>query len=73
MLSTLYSNAIQTSFDYGSKQYDLGLYCLQYWLPKCISEQTTIVVNGGITRLFAYCKGGNFNIHIWEWFGYLIC
>ena len=27
----------------------------------------------GITRLFAYCKGGNFNIHIWEWFGYFIC
>ena len=27
----------------------------------------------GITWLFAYCKGGNFNIHIWAWFGYLIC
>ena len=23
----------------------------------------------GINRLFAYCKGGNFNIHIWAWFG----
>ena len=21
-----------------------------------------------INRLFAYCKGGNFNIHIWAWF-----
>ena len=26
-----------------------------------------------ITWLFAYCKGGNFNIHIWTWFGYFIC
>ena len=26
-----------------------------------------------INRLFAYCKGGNFNIHIWAWFGYFIC
>ena len=26
----------------------------------------------GITRLFAYCKGGNFNIHIWALFGYFI-
>ena len=25
-----------------------------------------------INRLFAYCKGGNFNIHIWAWFGYFI-
>ena len=22
---------------------------------------------------FAYCKGGNFIIHIWAWFGYFIC
>ena len=27
----------------------------------------------GILLLFAYCKGGNFNIHIWAWFGYFIC
>ena len=26
-----------------------------------------------INRLFAYCKGGNFNIHIWAWFRYFIC
>ena len=26
-----------------------------------------------ITWLFAYCKGGNLNIHIWAWFGYFIC
>ena len=24
-------------------------------------------------ELFALCKGGNFNIHIWAWFGYFIC
>ena len=28
--------------------------------------------SGCITRLFAYCKGGNFNIHIWALFGYFI-
>ena len=22
---------------------------------------------------FAYCKGGNFKIHIWAWFDYFIC
>ena len=27
---------------------------------------------GGIIRLFALCKGGNFNIHIWAWFGNFI-
>ena len=26
-----------------------------------------------INRLFAYCKGGNFNIHIWAWIGYYFC
>ena len=26
-----------------------------------------------VTFLVAYCKGGNFNIHIWEWFGHFIC
>ena len=26
-----------------------------------------------VNRLFAYCKAGNFNIHIWVWFGYSIC
>ena len=26
-----------------------------------------------IIELFAHCKGGNFNIHIWAWFGYVIC
>ena len=26
-----------------------------------------------IIELFALCKGGNLNIHIWAWFGYFIC
>ena len=25
-----------------------------------------------INRIFAYCKGGNYNIHTWAWFGYFI-
>ena len=27
----------------------------------------------GIIELLSHCKGGNFNIHILVWFGYLIC
>ena len=26
-----------------------------------------------IMELFGFYKGGNFNIHIWAWFGYFIC
>ena len=26
-----------------------------------------------IIELLGHCKGGNFNIHIWTWFGYFIC
>ena len=26
-----------------------------------------------IIELLGRCKGGNFNIHIWVWFGYFIC
>ena len=29
-------------------------------------------IQSSINRLFAYCKGGNFNIHIWAWFDYFI-
>ena len=39
-------------------------------LPQEEQEKTKWV---GIKRLFAYCKGGNFNSHIWAWFGYFIC
>ena len=27
----------------------------------------------GIIELLGHCIGGNFNIHIWAWFGYFIC
>ena len=27
----------------------------------------------GIIELYALCKGGNFDIHIWALFGYFIC
>ena len=37
------------------------------------SPTSTPTGSKGINRLFAYCKGGNFNIHIWAWFGFLIC
>ena len=31
------------------------------------SIDTTETTSGGINRLFAYCKGGSFNIHIRAW------
>ena len=37
------------------------------------TDKTKILLTIGITWLFAYSKGGNFNIHIWAWFGYFIC
>ena len=32
-----------------------------------------LMIESYINRLFAYCKGGNFNINIWAWFDYFIC
>ena len=26
-----------------------------------------------IIELISHCKSGNFNVHIWAWFGYFIC
>ena len=41
--------------------------------PVSKSHSILIMLNiSCINRLFAYCKGGNFNIHIWAWFGYFI-
>ena len=39
------------------------------------NKQLNEIYLGGISinRLFAYCKGGNFNIYIWAWFGYFNC
>ena len=42
-------------------------------LPFKLSVQLVMWRKVRINRLFAYCKGGNFNIHIWAWFGYFIC
>ena len=40
---------------------------------KCETDEVYDVFMVRIHRLFAYCKGGNFNTHIWAWFGYFIC
>ena len=42
------------------------------WLEN-IWEHKKVARDKGITWLFAYCKGGNFNIHIWVRFGYFVC
>ena len=41
------------------------------WLISCMNSEH--FRSKYITCLFAYCKGGNFNIHIWVWLGYFIC
>ena len=55
-----------------------GLKSFKY-MPSLLTHKTmTPFISLGeqklkdINRLFAYCKGGNFNIHIWAWFGYFI-
>ena len=37
------------------------------------TDRDVVFASSCITWLFAYCKGGNFNIHIWAWFSYFIC
>ena len=63
-------------------QYNI-LYCQAYneATKQLLVYIQYIIVTGLKTRtmhpriniLFAYCKGGNFNTHIWPWFGYFIC
>ena len=43
-----------------SKKQQQKQYAKRYW---------SISIN----RTFAFCKGGNFNVHTWAWFGYLTC
>ena len=38
-----------------------------------VIERNVILSLLCIIGLFGYCKGGNFNIHIWAWFGYFNC
>ena len=40
---------------------------------KLIVGATSMLATITCNRVFAYCKGGNFNIQIWAWFGYFIC
>ena len=42
--------------------------------PRCLClapvDMSAWVIS--IIKLLGHCKGGNFNIHIWAWFGYFI-
>ena len=41
--------------------------------PRIILLETVLfIIQPDINRLLAYCKGGNFNIHIKAWFSYFI-
>ena len=42
-------------------------------VPMVGMQCVIVVFLDHINILFAYCKGGNFNTHIWAWFGYFIC
>ena len=34
---------------------------------------TRPITYNSIIELLGHCKGGNFNIHFWTWFGYFFC
>ena len=38
--------------------------------PKQGDSDRVVIICLGINRLYAYCKGVNFNINIWAWFGF---
>ena len=60
---------IDNAVQYLAKNPDLGT------LLYSVVETKTLpgALQGNINWLFAYCKGGNFDIHIWVWFDYFIC
>ena len=43
------------------------------WLCTLTEEEEDMSGDSCIMEFFGFCKGGNFNIHIWAWFGYFIC
>ena len=47
------------------------------YIPKCYNVKRIVIsfncFSEYIIGLFGYCKGGNFNFHIWAWFGYFNC
>ena len=51
------------------RQKQLLVY-IQYIIVTGLKTRT---MHPRINRLFAYCKGGNLDTHIWAWFGYFIC
>ena len=58
-------------------QKKLGLFFQHINGKKQISNvvETCVYPNTFIQKLelFAHCKGGKLNIHIWAWLGYFIC
>ena len=49
----------------------LDMHSILFQVYRIVSNQREDPIS--ITWLFSYCKGGNFNIHIWVWFGYFTC
>ena len=64
--------------DYENNTY-LTLWLIAHFFASCVDISlfpdfvSTWKNMRSITELFALCKGGNFNINIWAWFGYFIC
>ena len=66
----VYNDGVQGHFDSLYNYFDFAVLTV-YITSFTLRFLTLIKVR--IDRRFAYCKGGNFNIHIWAWFGCYIC
>ena len=44
-------------------------------IQNCLHSSVSIwcIDKHHIIKLLGHCNGGNFNVHIWAWFGYFIC
>ena len=50
----------------------LRIFLSVYIEGQCSAIQLLVEYGNNYIELFSHCKGGNFNIHIWAWFGYFI-
>ena len=72
----------QTCLNCTSFMFSLMIQCVKgYCIPRINIFQQWILSKfvifyqgcGNIIELSALCRGGNFNIHIWAWFGCFVC
>ena len=61
---------IKCSFENFADNYVFNVMVLK---SSTINFLYKVIMRLDIMELFALCKSGNFNIHIWAWFGCFIC